>query len=81
MTTETYLNSPVRNCQNCVHRVRDSYFENEHWDRCRRFQLYCRNAMSSSLLCGINLREWRPTPPKSTRRSLRQFLCDILWKP
>lgn len=75
MTKEIHLNAPVRNCQNCAHRVRDSY--GIRYDKCMRFQIHCSVAVRYK--CGDELSEWRPIPPRAARRSLRRWLMDTLW--
>lgn len=72
MLTETYHNSPIKNCRTYVHCVKDGSLPT--YDHCSRFSLYCTNAVSFK--CGLNLSGWQPKPP---RRSLRQFLHDVFW--
>lgn len=79
MTTETYHNSPVRDCSTCVHRVPEKIL-GEDWDYCRRWGTLCKYAMWEKAWCGPTLTAWRQAPPKPPRRSLRQWLYDTLWK-
>lgn len=76
MTQTSYLNSPVKCCKTCVHRE-----ASEHgvcFDKCSRFAMYCSVAMSSGDLCGRTLSEWRSAPPRTSRRSILQWLYDSL---
>lgn len=76
---ETYLNAPVKSCHTCVHCVPDKYL-GEAWSDCRRWRLLTRFAVHSEDCCGKELKGWKAKPPESpTRRSLRQWLYDLLW--
>lgn len=75
-TTGQFLNSPLRNCATCFHRNADRIL-GEDWDSCRRWRGSCHFAVRNEHLCGLGLREWKAIPP---RRSLRQWLYDMLWK-
>lgn len=77
MITNTYLNSPARSCNTCIHRRASD--TGEAFDHCRRFKQYCAHAISWQDYCGKDLKEWRPKPPTPPRRSLRQWLADLLW--
>lgn len=80
MTTKTaYLNSPVKNCQTCVHsawttiKEDGKLFEKRY---CLRFQNTTVNAYPND----CRLDEWKAIPPKPPRRSLRAWLYDLLWR-
>lgn len=79
MSTQTYLNSPVRSCRTCVHREASKL--NPAFDRCGRWQVYCSTAVGFSNLCGDSLAQWRSASPKPPRRSLRRWLYDLLFAP
>lgn len=75
-TPGSYLNSPViRNCQNCAHRARSEH--GVAFDKCLRFQAYCAHSVRWEDHCSHSLKEWRPIPPRPSRRSLRKWLHDI----
>lgn len=80
MSTTTYANSPVKSCSTCVHCVTDRY--GSMFDKCDRFRMNCEFALNDKFAghqtCGTNLREWRPKPPAPPKRSLRQWLYDLL---
>ena len=77
--TETYLNAPVKNCTTCAHYKSDVM--SHQYDLCLRFGAqYCSTCVSCSHLCGTELREWRPRPPKPKPMSVRQWLYDVLWR-
>lgn len=73
--TETYLNSPLKCCQTCAYRL-DGKRGNGDYDKCIRFHFSCPTAVT--YFCTSELTEWRPVPPKPPRRSLRQWLYDLL---
>jgi hypothetical protein len=66
-------NSPIKNCQTCAHCVRDT--AGPEYNHCSRFGFYC--VIAIRRLCQTNY--WQPKPPKPKRRSLRQWLRDLLW--
>lgn len=84
MTSTTYHNSPVKNCATCAHRVPSPFLaDDESFDHCRRWGVFCATGVHWDGFCGASLKEWRqapPPPPKPERRSLRQWLRDTLWK-
>lgn len=78
MTTTTYHNSPVKGCDTCIHFQRGSMFHN-----CGKWSMICLAAVTHDQFCGYELKGWQPRPPKPPkpeRRSVRQWLCDLLWK-
>lgn len=81
MQTAQYHNAPLRNCTTCAHWAKSS--NGEVFDKCRRFQTYTAFALHDTWkgesTCGGELREWRPKPPPRPRRSLRQWLYDLLF--
>lgn len=80
MKQTQYLNSPVRTCVTCVHRVPDGYLsDHERFDHCRKYQQYCSVAVMFEDDCGVNRRSWQQKPPPKPRRSLRQWLYDLIW--
>lgn len=72
-TTTVHLNAPVRNCNNCAHSEKSFYGL-----RCVRGGYLCETMRAlPDGNCDINMSGWQPKP---RRRSLRQFLYDILWR-
>lgn len=74
MTKEEYANSPVRNCRTCVHVHTDT--GGPFYDYCNKHRLYCKTAVHFDIARGLGLQCWKAKPP---RRSLRQWLYDLLW--
>ena len=82
--TAQYSNSPIRNCQTCVHCVKASYGLPGEFDKCMRWHRFCEFAVMNSHAgmpgCGEDLREWRAIPPPKPKRSLRQWFMDVFWE-
>lgn len=77
---ETYLNSRpmVRNCDTCAHQKR---IEHYYSPQCLLTGYFCKTQRKfPSLACDDKLSGWTPRPPKPPRRSLRQWLYDLIWK-
>lgn len=77
------MSDQIRNCRTCAHCVPHENGR-EGYDHCRRFQLFCSNAVTFGKLCGRDLKEWTPKtalPPPPPRRSLRRWLYDLLFAP
>lgn len=78
---QTYLNSPVKNCRTCAHCSRDNM--GSRFDHCMRYGHYCSTSILFDDLCGTELVGWKqspPPPPPKPRRSLRQWIYDLLWR-
>lgn len=74
MSTQTiYNNSPIKTCDNCVYQKRECYH-----NECMRTAFLCSSMRQfPTSACDHNFSGWRPKPP---RRSLRQWLYDLLLK-
>lgn len=73
---QVYHNSKpmVRNCLNCAHRTKNSWGS----DHCVLCGWICSVQRSyPAPPCDVNLSGWQPRPP---RRSLRQWLYDLIWR-
>lgn len=83
MNTDTYHNSPIKNCMNCAHRIPCSHSDNFQFDHCARFGGYCEINIHYRT-CDFS--QWRQKPPEpepeppKPRRSLRQWLYDTFWR-
>lgn len=83
MSTETYLNSTPKGCQTCRFKV-NAWGENRplFW-HCGKTGGYCTTMRGLSAQpgaeCDNDFSGWAPIPPKPPRRSLRQWIYDLLW--
>lgn len=80
MKQNTYLNSPVKTCDNCAYQRKADYGMME----CARPGHLCEIERMWSMFpmtqCDENWSGWRPRPQKPPRRSLRQWLLDTFWE-
>lgn len=80
-TEVVYANSPLKCCETCAfRRISATMSDDRSFDTCVRFHESTK--MAAKYDCGHELKYWRMAPPKeppTKRRSLRQWLHDLLF--